>query len=161
MAIVLAKLLLLVFVANGAPILARWLMAGRLAYPVDAGYRFIDARPLLGQAKTWRGIFASVLATVLLAILLELGWVAGLLVACGAMAGDLLSSFIKRRCALPASAKAPLLDQIPESLLPLLLVAPAFALRAADIILLVILFFVFELLLSKILYRIGIRQQPY
>ncbi|MBT8148428.1 MAG: CDP-archaeol synthase, partial [Gammaproteobacteria bacterium] len=83
MSILLAKLLLLVFVANGAPILVRWLMAGRFAFPVDAGCKFIDGKRLLGKAKTWRGILASVIATMLLALFLELGWYTGLLIACG------------------------------------------------------------------------------
>ena len=48
-------------------------------------------------------------------------WLALSGLAVGAMAGDLVSSFMKRRLRLKSEAQAVGLDQIPEVLLPLLL----------------------------------------
>ena len=77
------------------------------------------------------------------------------------MAGDLLSSFIKRRLGMPDSAQPPVLDQVPESLIPSLLLMPILQLGILEVLVLVILFGVFERVVSKLLFRLGIRQQPY
>lgn len=101
-----------------------------------------DGRPLLGRSKTWLGFllgscFGILVGSVqawliliappnlrlvppfgptLLAALLPL-----LLLAPGALVGDALGSFVKRRRGAESSAPAPLLDQLPFLLLPMLL----------------------------------------
>jgi CDP-2,3-bis-(O-geranylgeranyl)-sn-glycerol synthase len=50
-----------------------------------------------------------------------------------ALGGDLASSFVKRRMHWPAGHSAPLLDQLPESLLPLILFAEALTLTHTSI----------------------------
>ncbi len=99
--------------------------------------------------------------TPLAAVALGLPWSTGLTVAAGAMAGDLLSSFVKRRLTIEPSGKARGLDQIPESLLPLLAVRDRYGLGWGDIALLVAVFFVLEMTISPLLYRLGIRKRPY
>jgi CDP-2,3-bis-(O-geranylgeranyl)-sn-glycerol synthase len=78
-----------------------------------------------------------------------------------AMLGDLLASFIKRRLAIPPSGIAPGLDQIPESLLPLLAVRGVLDLSWLQISLIVVTFIALDYLLSFVLYRLHIRQHPY
>ena len=65
--------------------------------PLDANTMFVDGRPLFGASKTVRGILISVVTTSACAPLLGLKLEIGLVVATTAMAGDLLSSFMKRR----------------------------------------------------------------
>ena len=77
-----------------------------LPAPVDGNARFIDGRPLVGPSKTIRGIVVSLVVTALGAILLGLHFWIGLLVAGTSMAGDLFSSFLKRRVRLGPSSKA-------------------------------------------------------
>ncbi len=77
------------------------------------------------------------------------------------MAGDLFSSFVKRRLNFPPSSQAIGIDQVPESLLPMLACRDALALTAADIALGVGIFFVGELIVSRLLYRIHLRDRPY
>lgn len=161
MCIELAKLLALFFAANGAPILARAIFRDYFARPIDAGRSLADGRRILGDAKTWRGLIAALLITCLLALALGFNWNIGMIISCGAMAGDILSSFIKRRLGMPASAQALMLDQIPESLIPAVLLMPLLSLNVAHVLILVVLFFVFEKIFSRLLYRIGIRQHPY
>lgn len=155
------KLLLLLLVANGAPVLAWDLWKDTWAHPVDGGIRLVDGRRLLGNAKTWRGIVASLLATTLAAKILGLTPETGLQMAAMAMAGDLFSSFLKRRLGIEDSGQAPGLDQIPESLLPLLVIRSPMGLSWPNILLLVALFFLLEVSLSPLLYRLGIRKRPY
>jgi CDP-2,3-bis-(O-geranylgeranyl)-sn-glycerol synthase len=78
-----------------------------------------------------------------------------------AMLGDLVSSFAKRRLGRATSSQALGLDQIPESLFPLLAVHQRLGLQAWDIALLVGAFLVLELWLSRLLFRLGLREQPY
>jgi CDP-archaeol synthase len=73
-----------------------------------------------------------------------LAWTTGLLVGAAAMAGDLFSSFLKRRLDLPPSSKATGLDQVPESLIPLLACRAVVDLYTADIVVGVGMFFVGE-----------------
>ena len=155
------KFVLLLAIANGTPVIAEKLLGRFLSYPLDAGKTFIDGRPLLGSSKTIRGIVVAVLATSACAPVLGIAWTTGLLVGVAAMAGDLISSFIKRRMGRPPSSRALGLDQIPESLLPALACKGLLALTAADVIAIVALFSVGELILSRLLFKMHIRKEPY
>jgi CDP-2,3-bis-(O-geranylgeranyl)-sn-glycerol synthase len=108
-----------------------------------------------------RGLVLGVLATILAGMLLGLDWRVGALVGGVALAGDLLSSFIKRRLGLAPSSMALGLDQIPESLFPLLAARLLLPLSALDIAIVVIVFFAGELILSRILFRLNLRDRPY
>lgn len=157
----IGRILLLLAVANGAPVLAQRVLGPRLARPVDGGALFTDGRPVLGRSKTLRGLAASLATTAMAAPLLGLSATTGAGVAALAMAGDLASSFVKRRLGLAPSAQALGLDQIPESLLPALYAATLAPLSVADVALVVLCFFAAELMLSRLLYALRIREQPY
>jgi CDP-archaeol synthase len=131
--VALAQLLILLALANGSPVIAKRIFGETYALPIDGNARFVDGRPVLGRSKTIRGVLASLLATALGAPLLGLHFGIGLIVAATAMAGDLLSSFVKRRFGLAPSSKATGLDQIPEALFPLLACRSALSLTALDI----------------------------
>jgi len=155
------KVLLLVGIANGAPLVAKKLLGGFLAYPLDAGATLPDGHPLFGSAKTIRGIVVCVIATALCAPLLGLAWTTGALIGSTAMAGDLLSSFIKRRMGRAPSSRAFGLDQIPESLLPALACSPVLGLTLVDVIVVVAAFTVGGLGMSLLLFKIRLRDQPH
>jgi hypothetical protein len=131
--VALAQVLILLSLANGSPVIAKRIFGANYAAPVDGNARFIDGRPLVGPSKTIRGIVVSLVVTALGAILLGLHFWIGLLVAGTSMAGDLFSSFLKRRLRLGSSSKATGLDQLPESLFPLLACQPLLSLTAIDI----------------------------
>ena len=156
-----ARLLLLLGVANTAPIGAKLLLGDRWSAPLDAGWRFRDGRPLLGRSKTLRGLVAAVACTGLAATLLGLS--PGLGAAFGAMAmvGDALSSFIKRRLDIPSSGKATGIDQIPEALLPLLAVHGVLGLSLLQVAAITALFFALEIPLARLFFRFGMRDRPY
>lgn len=155
------KLIILLMSANGAPILLRWLREGRDARPIDGGYVLPDGRPMFGPSKTIAGLVAAVVTTSFVAWLLGWSLLLGGYLASLAMVGDLLASFIKRRLAIPTSGMAPGLDQIPESLLPLLGVRGMFELTWLQIFFLVVTFIVLDYVLSYLLYLLHIRKQPY
>src|SRR4051812_7250031 len=92
----LLKLLLLLTIANGAPLLAKKAWGRALAMPLDAGMCFLDGRPVFGSSKTVRGVLISIAAAAAAAPLVEIDCWIGALIGVTAMVGDLFSSFVKR-----------------------------------------------------------------
>lgn len=154
-------LLFLIIIANGAPVILRSLLGKRLDYAIDFGYHLADKRPLFGRSKTWRGIVAAVIATAIAAMLIGYPASIGAQIGIYSLLGDLLSSFIKRRLGMTPSSMAPLLDQVPEALLPAVMLMGAFELDLQSIIILVCVFIILELFLSYIFFKLGIRKRPY
>lgn len=155
------KLLVLLTLANGTPVLLKKLLGSCCAWPVDGGARFFDAQPLLGSSKTLRGLLGALLVTTLGGAALGLGWEVGLLVGSTSMLGDLFSSFIKRRLKRPPSSRATGLDQLPESLFPVLACQSSLDLTVFEAAVVVGVFFLSEVVFSPLFYRLGIRDQPY
>jgi CDP-2,3-bis-(O-geranylgeranyl)-sn-glycerol synthase len=155
------KLLILVTIANGTPVIVKKLLNQDLDLALDGGLNFFDGRRLFGPSKTIRGVVSAVLVTTLCAMLMELEWFIGAVIGSVSMAGDLFSSFIKRRLNMPPSSMALGLDQVPESLLPLLVVQPMLKLSVMDIAAVVVIFSVGGLAISRILYKLNIRDRPY
>jgi CDP-2,3-bis-(O-geranylgeranyl)-sn-glycerol synthase len=152
---------LLLILANGSPVLAKGIFGKRFSYPLDAGRIMSDGRPLFGASKTIRGVVSAVVVTAIGAALIGQGIANGALLGVTAMVGDLISSFIKRRLGLPTSSRATLLDQVPESLLPLLACSYFVPLSSLDIALTMVIFVVGEIILSPLLYSARIRDKPY
>jgi CDP-diglyceride synthetase len=149
MALVLIALILVTW-ANAAPVLAHLLLGARWGRPLDGGRVLPDGQPVLGGSKTWRGCAASLLTTPWIALLLGLTWGVGLALAVAAMAGDIAASFIKRRMGLRSSQSAVGLDQIPESIIPVLVLREPLSLGALDLLLVVGGFLLIDLLLTPL-----------
>jgi hypothetical protein len=157
----LLQLLILLVVANGSAVLAKKLLGVAFGRPLDGGALFVDRQPIFGPSKTIRGVVVSVLATSISAALMGLGWEVGTLIATFAMAGDLFSSFVKRRLHLAPSSMAIGLDHIPESLFPLLASRLLLPLSTLDIVAGVTIFVVGALILSPLLFKLNLRDEPH
>lgn len=155
------RLLLLLTVANSTPILAKRLMGDRWCAPIDFGGRFVDGRPWLGPSKTWRGLAAAVLSSAATAPVLGFPVASGALLGLFAMAGDAVSSFIKRRLGIASSQESFGIDQIPESLLPLLALQGALAIPWTVVTGVAFAFFLLETPLARLSHRLGLRDHPY
>ena len=155
------KALMLLIIANGTPVLIRDILGARFAWPIDFRFVFFDNRPLFGYSKTWRGIFSSMFVTGLLAPLFGLTVLNGVLFAVLVMLGDLTASFIKRRLGYIESSRFRILDVFPESLLPIFILREHLELTEIECLIIVALFFIFEVVLSPILFRLHIRKRPY
>ena len=91
--------------------------------PIDAGLNFSDGRRLFGDGKTWRGLVAGILAGIAIGIvqiqaagavpdfLPRQTFLSAALLATGALLGDLVKSFFKRRFGKERGAKWPIADQ--------------------------------------------------
>ncbi|MEW6219708.1 MAG: CDP-archaeol synthase [Thermodesulfobacteriota bacterium] len=95
-------------------------LARRFPWPLDAGLVLPDGHRLLGSHKTLAGLVLGVLAAATMGLAWGLAPATGAAAGLLAMAGDLASSFLKRRLGLAAGSRVPVLDQGLEALLPLL-----------------------------------------
>lgn len=121
------KALLIIFpayAANGFPPLA----GGKK--PIDLGRKWLDNNRIFGDGKTFEGFVLGLLAGFLVGALESflypslnayamrygvmlplINLFIGFMIALGALCGDLVGSFIKRRCGLKRGSDVPLLDQ--------------------------------------------------
>jgi CDP-2,3-bis-(O-geranylgeranyl)-sn-glycerol synthase len=153
--------LALLVVANGMPIIGFRVCGHRGDWSVDLGRRLRDGRRIFGASKSWRGLALALGGSAAAAELLGLGWRTGLLFGAWAMAGDLLSSFTKRRVGWKPGTSVLLLDQLPEALLPLLAMRDALDLTLVDALGVTFVWFWLDLALSMALYRLRVRKTPY
>jgi CDP-2,3-bis-(O-geranylgeranyl)-sn-glycerol synthase len=94
------------YFSNMAPIIVKKINI--LVIPVDSGKK-IAGEPIFGKNKTWRGLVAGTLFGIIIAFIqsnLDFGWnlidynewlLIGTMMGFGAIFGDLMKSFIKRR----------------------------------------------------------------
>jgi hypothetical protein len=111
--------LLMLAAANATPVIVARVLGTRYSAPIDGNRLLRDQRPLFGSHKTWRGLIAGILTTGATGSLLATGFTVGALFGTLALAGDLLSSFIKRRLGCRSGKSFAFLDQLPEALLPM------------------------------------------
>lgn len=153
------------YCANAAPVLFG---GGR---PVDFGRKFVDGKPIFGQNKTIRGFIAGLLIGTLVGwaqetlapnIGLEKGSVLlGLCLSLGALFGDLIGSFVKRRLDLKPGASFPVSDQIDFVLLALLFSLPVKPPTFLYAVLIIALTLPIHLLANVIAYLIRVKKRPW
>lgn len=167
--------------ANGAPILASRLPKLReWNARIDFG-KYFHGRPLLGSHKTWRGLVSGmVLATVVLWLqqiaaansslspyftggmdysalpTLLLGPLFGF----GALGGDAIESFFKRRHGTPAGESWLPFDQIDYIIGAILVSLPFVVLTLRQYFLIVVIWFGMHLLGTYLGWRVGLKEKP-
>jgi CDP-2,3-bis-(O-geranylgeranyl)-sn-glycerol synthase len=154
-------ILLLLSAANTAPLFATRYLGGRWNARIDAGISLADGRPLLGASKTWRGVGASIAGSLVAGRLFGIRPAVALRLSLAAMAGDLIASFAKRRVGIEPHGRSPVLDRLPESLLPLVLMRRRLRLRLDDSLVILLAFGLMEEPLSRLFFALGLRDRPY
>jgi len=145
-----ARALLLTVVANVLPWAAGRALPHRWTAPLDGGLRLRDGQRLFGDHKTWKGLLAGVLGCGVTALLTGPGFAVGAGFGALSLAGDALSSAVKRRLALAPGTEIPTLDQLPEALLPSMVLAGALGLGAAEVFASALAFLVLDILVTRI-----------
>jgi len=105
------------YIANSTPVV----LGG--GPPVDGGASWNDGKPILGANKTIRGSITGVLAGTLIG-LLQGNLVGGFAQAVGAILGDLISSFYKRRRDYAPGSSMPIIDQLDFIIMAVILSYP-------------------------------------
>lgn len=127
--------MILLWFVNLAPPLLVVLFDYRWTAPIDGGYLLPDGRPLFGKHKTIRGVLAGIICGGSIGLALSFPLWLGLAAGSLSMAGDLVTSFVKRRMAFTSGSVVPGLDQIPEGLLPFILIGPYYSLTVGYVLL--------------------------
>lgn len=157
--------------------------------PVDLKKNFQDGRRLLGDGVTWRGTIIGVIigtgiATIQGIVFMHYGdiftlipgWVSieglipnnfgewillGLALSAGALIGDAMGSFIKRRINIQRGKPAPFLDQL-DFVIGALVLASLVVTIPRDIIILILIFTVIlHVAANTIAYLLGIKDVWY
>jgi CDP-2,3-bis-(O-geranylgeranyl)-sn-glycerol synthase len=134
------------YCANAAPVI----FGG--GQPLDFGMTFFDGKPFFGSHKTFRGFLAGIIVGTLAGLVQTILFenflfryspkfqytvFLGFMLSLGALTGDLIESFVKRRLNLSPGASMPVADQVDFVLGAFLFSIPIspLSLRAALIIL--------------------------
>jgi len=96
--------------------------------PIDAGKKFLDGKPILGSHKTFRGFFVGLAVGTFVGfvqfvlfrsssflqqlLLFQSTILLGFMLSLGALVGDLIESFFKRRLGLRPGSSLPIADQL-------------------------------------------------
>jgi len=159
------------YITNAMPVIFVKLL-GRTT-PIDGGAYAWDGRRVLGDGKTWEGFISGtsigIGAGVLIYLLGNLGEFRSpfepLSLSLGAMLGDLLGSFIKRRLGLRRGDPAPGLDQLGFLLCALGLAFMAHGvpnwLNPLLFITLITITGALHLATNALAYLIGLKDRPY
>ena len=156
------------YIANGAPVIIK----GHT--PIDRG-KYLGKERILGDGKTIEGFIGGALSGILTGLILLFiqEWLpisptfkhnifTILLLSIGAVSGDVLGSFIKRRLKIKRGAPCPLLDQLDFLLFPLLvlmLTGKIFNLKIY--LIMIILTIVLHVTTNYIAYKLKLKDVPW
>jgi CDP-2,3-bis-(O-geranylgeranyl)-sn-glycerol synthase len=146
---------------------------------IDFGRTF-RGKPLFGAGKTWEGLITGIILAITVAsfqrlVLPFLPWdlspvtldivamspFLGLVIGLGAMTGDLVASFAKRRLGIPRGRPAPLLDQLDFIIGMFVFLSFVIALKWEWVVILLIITPLIHLAANGIAYLIKLKSVPY
>ena len=142
-------------VANSVPpLLTKIFGPGR---PIDGG------RGIFGSHKTWQGFIGGTIAGVITFLMqrafddLDVPLLAGVLMSAGALGGDLVKSFFKRRMKIEPGRSWFPIDQLDYVIGAVLATAPVMSLSWHLALLTIVVYFVLHLIVSAIGFAIGVK----
>jgi len=135
--------------------------------PLDGG-RCLDGRRIFGDGKTIRGFIAGIVAGVFIATLQGIYkssvshyLLLGFLLALGALLGDLMGSFIKRRLGIERGGALPGLDQLGFVIIALLLASPVEVPSWPAIVAILLITPALHLATNFVGYKLKLKSRPY
>ena len=163
------------YFANMAPVIAKKI--NFLKVPIDFG-KEINNKPILGKNKTFRGLFFGVLFAVIIAYIQSIfydnnifselaltdysNWMfLGLLLGFGAIFGDLVKSFVKRRLNYEPGKPFVPWDQTDFVIGAIIFVFPLVKLSINKIIIIIILSFILHIIVNHSAYYLKIRNEKW
>lgn len=152
--------------------------------PLDLGKSDKNGVRWVGDGVTWRGFIAGTLVGTLagavqgyfgpyiianfgqfiitpIAPNISQGIIIGFLLGFGALLGDAIGSFLKRRIGIGRGEPAPILDQLDFIIVALILVSLVVKLNLITVVLAIILTLIIHLLTNTIAYLLGIKDVWY
>ncbi len=160
------------YVANASPVI----LGGKM--PLDLGQKFIDKKRILGSSKTIKGFIAGTAAGTLAGIVLAVAvpqflpsfsliekTAVSFLLSFGALLGDSIGSFIKRRRGLESGRESLVTDKIWFLVVSLLLAFPFYSgklnLELIDVVFLFVLTFFLHIAFNRIAHLLKLKKVPW
>ncbi|MBO3769620.1 MAG: CDP-2,3-bis-(O-geranylgeranyl)-sn-glycerol synthase [Thermoproteota archaeon] len=143
------------YIANSSALIFK----GRI--PMDFGRTFIDGKPILGSGKTFRGFFMGIIVGTLTGVLIRIPPSLSFLISLGALVGDLIGAFVKRRLSMRPGDPAPVLDQFDFILGATILSKSWMHLDPRSIIIVMALTPLIHLVSNYVAFLVGIKKVPW
>ena len=168
-------LMLPAYFANMAPVMVKKI--NLFVFSIDFN-KTINSKPVLGKNKTFRGLIFGVIFSLIIAylqfLLYKMGffknisffnyqnWLLfGLLMGLGALTGDLIKSFFKRRLNFKPGAKFVPFDQTDFVVGALLFIMPVFDLTLKIFVVSLVLSFVLHIITNHLAFYFRIRNEKW
>jgi len=165
------------YAANSFPVIANYLnLLPSLAKPVDFNMKLFK-QPLFGHSKTIRGFIVGILAAMIFGVLQFLlngnqlfqsyslinytitnSLIIAFLLGFGALLGDLIKSFIKRRFAISSGKPWPIFDQIDYPIGAILMASLFYSPSIPHILTIILISAFFSITSNIIAYLLGIKK---
>ena len=168
-------LMLPAYFANMAPVMVKNI--DLFNFPIDFNKK-INNKPVLGKNKTYRGLIFGIIFAIIVAylqfLLYNKGFFAGIsfidyqnwlllgfLIGLGALTGDLVKSFFKRRLGINPGEKFIPFDQTDFVIGALIFIMPIFDLTLKIFIVALLLSFVLDILTNHVAFYLKIRNEKW
>lgn len=142
------------YVANSFPVILK----GKK--PIDLGRNFIDGRRIFGDGKTIEGFLSGLFLGTLLGVVVNYTLHAFLL-SLGALTGDLIGAFIKRRLGMPRGHPAPILDQLDFVIGALAFISIIYPVTLEQVLFLVLVTPPIHLIANFLAYLLRLKSHPW
>ncbi|MBI2656966.1 CDP-archaeol synthase [Candidatus Woesearchaeota archaeon] len=163
------------YFANMAPVIVKKI--NLFAFPVDFD-RKLNNKPILGKNKTFRGLVFGIVFSIIIAYFQFLlyniefyknisffnyqNWLLfGFLIGLGALTGDLIKSFFKRRLGIEPGEKFVPFDQTDFVVGALIFIMPIFKLTLKIFFVSLLLSFVLHIIVNHIAFYLKIRNEKW
>jgi CDP-2,3-bis-(O-geranylgeranyl)-sn-glycerol synthase len=167
--------------ANMAPVLVAKIPGSqKFNWPLD-GHKTLGNKPIFGPHKTWIGLLSGIIVSVAVFAaqqnafaqwewlhtisngvdyaLLPSIWV-GILFGLGALGGDAVESFFKRRVGIPSGHAWVPWDQLDYVIGAILATLPFVRLSVIHYFIILLMWFLFHLLASFVGFKLGLKERP-
>lgn len=168
-------LMLPAYFANMAPVIVKKI--NLLKIPIDFSKQ-IDNKPVFGKNKTFRGFVFGIIFAVVVAYFQYLSYkngffrnlsfinyqnwlLFGFLMGFGALTGDLIKSFFKRRLGIKPGSRFVPFDQIDFVIGALIFIIPVFDLTLKIFIVSLLLSFVLHIIVNHLAFYLKIRKEKW
>ena len=149
------------YCANAIPVITG---GGR---PIDLGNKLSDGKPIFGKNKTFRGFFSGLTVGMAVgfmeSLVFEYPVLFGLFLSLGALFGDLVGAFVKRRLGLAPGDLLPIADQV-DFIIGAILFSIPICLEALSwqlVITVLIITPPVHLLTNFVAYKLGLKSNPW
>lgn len=128
--------------------------------PLDGGRTWLDGKPFLGSHKTVKGTLFGVVVGTLVG-LLQGNLLGGALQSFGAVAGDIVASFFKRRWNLRPGESMPLVDQLDFITFAVLLSYPVQRTPLETVLVILVLTVPIHYAVNYVAWLLGLKDHPW